>query len=254
MMPGRTIFYLTVTENRQVWHDWLAWQFATQRVDSKRSIIVGPAGEWPSLKAAFEAEASSLPPPLHIPCPPGEPVWAKRNLAMAAFLERSNPDDLFVWLDDDDWRCADATALVLEHWNGGFCVPYGQWVFVNVLDSDFPLVPWKTIQQIYTLGVYPQAAAKTSFKPRSRAADGVWRMEVTRVLRQNRSIPNFQGKTLALFCSHKQNISNAMRTPRKDQQETVYSTNRLNYLDHVELSVLIERLKGIHARLIPDHH
>lgn len=216
---------LAITENRDEFAEWLAWQYLKQDYPDTEFILVASINDDRFIQVIKER----IPNAIIRTTDPGTWVPVKRNIAM-----RLATGDMITWLDDDDWtsseRVSTAVRVVQDH---QALIPSATglyyWDLKRRAAKHFKCGAW-------AYGLYDRnLALETPFdEAQRRATDTKWYAEMKTKLHRRGDLSYIEhpmtGHCLAV--SHKKNISNP-------QWKASRMTHKYDF-DHVMKRLVLE--------------
>lgn len=185
---------LCVTEDREAFLPWLAWNYRKQDYPARELVVVDGSREPPALPDDLAATV--------VRCPPGTNVARKRNLAVEAAR-----GSVLTWFDDDDWQHPRKLSLLVDALgdDGVLAGPRRSW-FVDLARGRAR--PHETQRSLVFNGLGVRRAALDGVRfdeRRERAADTAW---IAAVRGQTRCTPRVVADVLSCWLCHAANLSN----------------------------------------------
>jgi hypothetical protein len=185
---------LCVTEDREAFLPWLAWNYRKQDHPARELVVVDSSRELPALPDDLSVTV--------VRCPPGTNVAHKRNLAVEAAR-----GTLLTWFDDDDWQHPRKLSVLVAALgdDGVLAGPRRSW-FVDLARGRAR--PHETQRSLVFNGLGVRRAALDGVRfdeRRERAADTAW---IASVRREARCTPRIVADVLSCWLCHGANLSN----------------------------------------------
>lgn len=184
---------LCVTEDRSEFLPWLLWSFDRQSWRRRELIVVDSSREPPAIEDRPDVRVLRR--------PPGTPIAAKRNHALAAAR-----GEVISWFDDDDWQHPDKLTLLVGALRGGalFAGSTQGW-FVSLEEERCYRYSGRWI--VFNGGGFVrEPATKVRFPPRPRGSDTLWLKRL--YARYPGSVTVLDQPFLFFWLCHRGNVSN----------------------------------------------
>lgn len=222
---------LCVTEGRQAFAPWLAWNFEKQTYREKELVIIDSSVDSAAMAAAF-------PPVLGVRhewgghdvvevrdnvrvvrAAPGTTIGAKRNMAL-----REASGDILCWFDDDDWQHPNRLSITAQH------LTTERPLVGNHTSYFYNVVTGQVAAHTWSRGVLFNSAGFSKVLARSAAFDELARVgEDTRYMAKILSRASFapviiDRSPLFFWLSHESNAINTIRARQFPLSRSVLRT------------------------------